>query len=331
MRLESVWFFLLLCAVIYSSAQTAESDSVFPEIGTPSIKEAEAWREDSLHRMNPLIPGAGSMVLPGAGQIITGHYVKAGFLLALEAIFVGQAIYWRGDSRIDEIKATNQFNSTMDPWLAQDSLTRTNDRLDSALSREESYIGYHGAMDKRFSFYNFSVWAAGAYIYNVLDAVNSSNFFKNSEPKKPGTAFLLAAVPGLGLGQLYNGSVSKAGMVMMGQFSLGAMAYNSHRLMKNADNNYARLTVSSADSLTKAVSSMPRGRSSSYSGTWGSVRYRAFTNRNMYLWYGIFFYFYSMFDATVDAYLHDYPGKMRIEPDLGVNEREIRFSLYTSF
>jgi len=321
--LEFLWCLMVACTVISASAQTTENDSIFPDIGKRSVKETVAWREDSLHRKNPVIPGVASLIVPGAGQIITGHYVKASFFIALESIFVGQALYWRSNSDIGDQNAQYHFNSAMRKWKGQDSLDRFNSRLDSVRSVEDFNLDHHGVMDWRFSSYNFTVWAVGAYIYNVLDAINSSNYFKNSEPKKAGTAALLAAVPGLGLGQLYNGSVSKAGMVIMGQFSLGVMAWNSYRLMRDAENNYGRLSAAT-DSLTKAIAP-------DYTGRWGSTRYRAFTNRNMYLWYGIFYYFYSMFDATVDAYLHDYPNKMRIEPDLGISEKEIKFSLSSTF
>jgi hypothetical protein len=321
MRCESVWLFLLLC-IFYSNAQTVESDSVYPDITTPSIKESVAWREDSLHRTNPFVSGTASMIVPGAGQILTGHYVMAGFIIALEAIFAGQANYWSATAKIRDQNANYDYSMNMRNWSVSDTATRS--RLDSATIKEQYMVDRHGALECRFSSYNFAVWAVGAYIYNILDAVNSSNFFKNSSPKNPGTAAWLAAVPGLGLGQLYNGSVSKAGMVIMGQFSLGVMAYNSHRLMIDAENNYLRINGPNADSLTKVVAT-------TFSGNWSGLQYRAFTNRNMYLWYSIFFYFYSIFDATVDAYLHDYPQKMKIEPDLGVSEKEIRFSLSTTF
>jgi hypothetical protein len=324
MRLESAVIFLLLCNACSLIAQTAENDSTFPIIGKPSIKETMAWREDSLYRKNPVIAGGASALLPGAGQIYTGHYIKACFFIALEALLTGQIIYWRSNSEIQEENANNALKTYMIPWMALDSTARYQSRLDSASYRENYFLGRHDAMDMRFSSYNFTVWAVGTYLYNVLDAVNSSNYFKTSETKKPGTAALLAAVPGLGLGQLYNGAVSKAGMVTMGQFSLAAMAWNSHRLMKDAENHYGRLSIATADSLTKAVGA-------AYTGKWASLRYRAFTNRNMYLWYGIFFYFFSIGDATVDAYLHDYPEKMRIEPDLGISGKEIRFSLSTTF
>jgi hypothetical protein len=134
---------------------------------------------------------------------------------------------------------------------------------------------------------------------------------------------MLAAVPGLGLGQMYNGSLGKAGMVMMGQVSLGIMSYSNERLIKMTEANSIRLKFST-DSLTQLVSRQ-------YADDWGSYRYRAFTNRNMYLWYSMFFYFYSIFDAVVDSYLHDYPQKMKIAPDLMVGKGHLSLSLSTTF
>jgi hypothetical protein len=101
------------------------------------------------------------------------------------------------------------------------------------------------------------------------------------------------------------------------------MAYNSHRLMNNATLHYARLNDPHADSLTVLFRN-------TYSDDWFSFRQRSFTNRNMYLWYSIFFYFYSIFDSVVDAYLHDYPQKMKIAPDLVVGPEFISITISTT-
>jgi Family of unknown function (DUF5683) len=110
----------------------------------------------------------------------------------------------------------------------------------------------------------------------------------------------------------------------MGQVSLGLMAYSNQRLMTRAEANYARLNAPGADSLTRQVAAQ-------FNESWSGARYRAFTNRNMYLWYSIFFYGYSIFDAVVDAYLHEYPEKMKIKPDLVVGNGQIYFALSTTF
>jgi hypothetical protein len=51
----------------------------------------------------------------------------------------------------------------------------------------------------------------------------------------------------------------------------------------------------------------------------------------MYLWYLVFFYGYSIFDAVVDAYLHEYPEKMKIEPDLVITDKMVYCALQTTF
>lgn len=298
------------------------NDSIPVEMMKPAVNEPEAsgWRTDSAKKFNPVAAGALSLVLPGAGQVYTHHYVKAGFFLVLEGAFGGFVYFWKRTAKDRDVEENR--------WLLL-AASDTN-AFARALNREESYLVRHGAVDARLQMYTYAAWAAGGYVFNVLDAIGSSNVFKNSKPRNPTTAALLAAVPGLGLGQWYNGSLSKAGMVMMGQVSLGLMSYNSHRLMTRAEDNYKRLDADDADTVTKQVAGTYSGNST-YKGKWSSTRYRAFTNRNMYLWYSIFFYGYSVFDAVVDACLHEYSEKMKIEPDLVIGPEQVHFTLTTTF
>jgi hypothetical protein len=280
------------------------------------VDELDIWRQDSVCRFNPFVAGAASLVLPGAGQLYTRHYVRAGFFPALEGVFGGFVYFW---------KRTAEYRDEEEQrWLllaASDTGT-----LVRARHLEESYLVRHSAVDARFSMYTYLAWAAGGYLFNVLDAVGSSNVFRDTRPRSATTAALLAAVPGLGLGQWYNGSLSKAGMVMMGQISLGLMSYSSHRLMKRAEGNYQRLNAGKADTAGAGESVF-----NEYSRMWSSTRNRAFTNRNMYLWYSIFFYGYSIFDAVVDAYLHEYAEKMKVEPDLVIGNKKVYLTLTTDF
>jgi hypothetical protein len=326
MKLNKFGLVIILCTgAVWPQGQdtagtvNAENDTGSLIINNLGIKDSESWKPDSVRRFNPVIAGAAS-ILPGAGQVYTHHYVKAGFFLVLEGILGTITYFWGREADKRDLEEKQ--------WLVlADSETNAFGR---ACYREESYLSRHGAVDARFQMYSYLSWAAGGYVFNVLDAIGSSNVFKDSKPRNPATAALLAAVPGLGLGQWYNGSISKAGMVMMGQISLGLMSYNSHRLMSRAEDNYQRLTASTADSITKTVGTTYSGNSD-YKGKWSSTRYRAFTNRNMYLWYSIFFYGYSIFDAVVDASLHEYSEKMKIKPDLVIGPEQIRFTLQTPF
>lgn len=285
--------------------------------GSMSVLEKDKnvmWGDTgSIKRFNPMVSGIASLTLPGAGQLYTGHYIKALFYPALEATFISMSWFWHENASF-----YNKNARVYRAWEEYD--TTLSDKMDH---RELVLINRHKAIESRFSEYNFLTWAIGAHLFNTLDALQSSRFFDNSRERKPKTAALLAAIPGLGMGQLYNGSLSKAGMVMMGQVSLGLMAYNSHRLMKMATMNYARLTDPNADSLTMVLKN-------TYADDWYGSLNRAFTNRNMYLWYSIFFYLYSIFDATVDAYLHDYPEKMKIVPDLVIGPKSISISFSTA-
>ncbi|MBN2035902.1 MAG: hypothetical protein JW768_04095 [Chitinispirillaceae bacterium] len=299
--------------IFYGGYASVNHDSGMLAINRAPHGGEDAWKEDSFKRRNPLVCAMSSLLLPGAGQAYTGHYVKAGFFPALEAVFLSISWFWHENAAVYNLNAKNYR-----AWEAFD--TTAHGKADF---NERALISRFNALNARFSEYNFFSWAMGAHVFNLLDAVQASNAFRNTGERNPKTAGLLAAVPGLGLGQIYNGSYSKAGMVMMGQVSLGIMAYNSQRLMDRADDNYRRLSDPRVDSLTMLL-----GRQ--YADDWYSYRSRSFTNRNMYLWYSIFFYLYSMFDAVVDAYLHDYPEKMRIAPDLVLESKRIYFSLTTT-
>jgi TM2 domain-containing membrane protein YozV len=318
MKLNKLGLIFVLCTGTLEPRAWGEAaagnDSDSLRIGTLPIRESEVWRSDSVRKFNPMISGTASLILPGAGQLYTGHYVKAGFFLALEAIFGSMANFWRQTAINDDADVKRWETAAADT-----------DRVESSKCREESYLSYQQVLEARYSAYNFLAWAIGAHLFNVLDGIGCSNYFQNSKEKKPLTAALLASVPGLGLGQWYNGSLSKAGMVMMGQVSLGLMAYNSQRLMQRAEDNYQRLNAGKADTA------LGEKLFSAYSGEWSSRRYRAFINRNMYLWYSVFFYGYSLFDAVVDAYLHEYSKKMKIQPDLVLGNKQVNFTLQTTF
>jgi hypothetical protein len=51
----------------------------------------------------------------------------------------------------------------------------------------------------------------------------------------------------------------------------------------------------------------------------------------MYLWYSILFYFYGILDAVVDAHLHDAGAKMKLEPDLVPQNKQVGLTLTVPF
>ncbi len=263
-----------------------------------------------------------SALLPGAGQFYTGHFVKGGTFLALEGIAGGTALYWHSEASRREGLISHYSDSSRAYLRLADGLE--GEALDSMLytAGRFSVLGERARFETdmaRFTSYNALAWMIGGYVYNVMDALGESGALSHPGERDPGRAGWLAAVPGLGLGQLYNGYPGKAGMVIMTQFSLGVMAYNHHRLMGRASEQYNLMRDS-----TSAVYAY-RSEHLSY---WKSRYDEAFSKRNTYLWYSLAFYLYSIFDSVVDAHLSDYMEKMGLQPDLaiGADEASVRIT-----
>jgi hypothetical protein len=310
---------LLLATSLRAQGGSEIVDSL--QIGLLPGGDSDTVAVPMLRLYDPVKVGTASLIIPGLGQVYTQHYFKTVFFIGIEALFGSMAYFWNQSAAVDEEAAAYDLVGLH---------SGNTSKFDSAQSVEQSRLDHYSAISARFSGYNFLTWMIGAHIYNTLDAIDASNYFKNYHERNPGTAFLLAVIPGLGLGQIYNGAWSKAGLVIMGQWSLGMMAFNNQRLMVQAQNNFERLNTplpdSSADSIRALIVA-----NTPYSVDWASARYTAFSNRNMFMWYSIFFYGYSIFDAVVDAYMHDYSEKMQIKPDLVVGMKSIQFSLETKF
>ena len=274
--------------------------------------------DTTLSVSKPLLVGGASLLLPGAGQFYTKHYVKAGTFLALEAITASVSYYWYQTASSREEEAELFF---------QTALKDTG--IGKVKSLEQARLMKGSVLDARFKSYNALSWCIGGYVFNVLDALAGTKIFHDDAQKDPLVAAWLSAVPGLGLGQFYNGSVSKAGLVLMTQTSLGIVAYNHHRLMRKAETQYGRLSkeIRKIDNIRDPESVAY----SDYRADWDSKRRNALRNRNTYLWYSLFFYLYGIFDAVVDAHLHDYNDKMRIYPDLVPQNGGAQLNMNISF
>jgi hypothetical protein len=311
---------LLLAIVLHAGAADPGADSL--PLGRYPGNDSDTVTVAKLRLYDPEAVAGASFIVPGLGQITTQHYIRPVFFLAAESILASMTYFWN-QTAIGSEQTVGDYIA-----LSQGDVPHGLTVIDSAEDVERARLQHYSTLTSRFSAYNYLTWLIGAHIYNVLDAVDCSNHFKDEEPRSAGKAFWLATIPGLGLGQIYNGDWSKAGIIIMGQWSLGMMAFNNQRLMIVAQDNFARLNTPLADSANEAIRSQV---ATDLSQEWSSARYSAFSNRNMFLWYSIFFYGYSIFDAVVDAYLHDYNSKMNIKPDLAVGMKSVEFSLRTDF
>lgn len=264
---------------------------VFAESGMDTAQSEKKTDSISVPRYNPYVSGGVSLLLPGAGQFYTRHYFKGSLFLLGGGITAGVAAYQFNDANNYKKEKRELFS------MAKTDIGNADSILQAAESKE------YDERRARYRGYNAIAWGTGVYVFSLLDAVSSTGVIDKTGERSPLRAGLLSAIPGLGLGQWYNGSLSKAGMIFMGQMSLGVVAANYHRLMNKADREYTKVR----DTLST---------DNTYEEKWDSERNSAFKYRNSYMWYSLFYYFYGIFDAVVDAHLHDYPEKMRLYPDL---------------
>ena len=294
MPFRIIKLYIIVAGLACSTLHARSVDSI------GSVDSIHIGKRDSTAKVwNPAVVGVLSAVIPGAGQVYTGHYVKAVSFLALEGISGGMAIFWHGESEKRSKAADDAMKLLPFATNAGDSLTGI----------EVSKLMDFDALSARYTMYDALSWMIGGYLYNILDGLGSSRFFITDDKKSVATAAWLSAIPALGLGQLYNGSVAKAGMVMMTQTSLGLIAINEHRLMRESQQH-----LLAAESIKDtAGANLISDRTIQ---DWKFRQDAAFRNRNSFLWYSLFFYLYGILDAVVDAHLHDYERKIRAWPDL---------------
>jgi len=319
----------MLTILFFSSFGFCEEDSIKTHTDSSAITVVQPDSSRVLkHLFDPKVAAISSLI-PGGGQVYTKHYIKAGIFVAAE-IGVGllgyQRYIWQKDLRhaADSVSGlAKQYADSVQHDSAQgkaiDTLYR-NQGIDYQLEADRDRYDEKAA----FNVVEQCVaWAIGIYYYNIMDAIHATEFFKDDNKRNPMRAGLLSAIPGLGLGQIYNGELSKAGMILMTQLNMGLIAFNYQRIMTDCENYEAAIYVNT-----------PKGNeftAKGYSDDWESRRQDAFKNRNMWIWYSLGFYFYSIFDAIVDAHLHDANVKMKLEPDLVPQSKLIGLSLTMPF
>lgn len=330
------------------SADTGETDlsqrkpdSAGQYITLPRLKTGDESTDLQQHIYNPLVAGALSSLVPGAGQIYCstgpedmarrrGQWIRGGLYLTAQGIAVGVLVnrvaYYRYlcDALDDSAGVRGAYRRIADTAIDAAVQAAAQKNYQKATLHYE--ILRFSRRAGRYNMYQAAGWNAGIYLFNVMNAIGASRYFENDNPKNPVTAAWLSAVPALGLGQLYNGAVSKAGMIWMAQTMLVYMAFNYHRLMIDCMEQQDMLADTS--DWRYAYRNDP---ADNYQKQWEDKYNESFRRRNMYLWYGVFFYFYAIFDAAVDAHLHDYRRKVLLEPALDWRRERIGLSIAADF
>jgi hypothetical protein len=272
-----------------------------------------------------------SAAVPGAGQLRRGAYLKAaGFFIGEVSFGLVAHNRWTAidyyDTRLTAIERTlDTLQRQRDIYRAMqavheqmyvpglyagrashtmpyDSFVHSADAQYRAMLQSRELALYR-KKQSRYEFYNWVCVTATWHLYNVCDALAGTSWHDDHGARDPLVAGSLSAVPFLGLGQVYNGSFSKAGLVCAVTTSLSFMALNYHRLMQ-----YAAQKARYYDTHPEIEGAREMEM------TWRDMHNDAFNLRNVYLWYDLVFYLYGIFDAVVDAHLHDMPVQMKFSP-----------------
>ncbi|MGD9201206.1 MAG: DUF5683 domain-containing protein [Chitinispirillia bacterium] len=182
----------------------------------------------------------------------------------------------------------------------------------------ESDLARYRRQTGRFNALQGFGWTLGFYIWNVVNAFHYSNHLHDNEPRNPKTAAWLSAIPFLGLGQIYNGSFQKAGFIWTTHTMLSIMAFNTNKQMNKAIDFQNKIKNTESISLINK---------NNFYDQWEGEYNSAFRQRNTWLWYLFILYFYGIFDAAVDAHLHDYKKKIKLRPDVIFEDESLSFKI----
>ncbi len=320
--------------ILHDSLQTDSADSF--ELVMPPTELTEDPSLTEPVRYNPLTSVGLSAVLPGLGQIYCRKRVKGVLFMGTEIIWTLYTINRMNRYKYTLQKPIDDYSLLIDQHL--ETLSDYTPNMEAYTQHYDNLIDAQMGYDlvryrqrtARYASYHGVGWMAGLYLWNIWDALDCSNALKNNNPRNPAAAAWLSAIPFLGLGQIYNGSYSKAGLIWTIHTLLAYMSYNHNRLLNDCINK--RNQVESTQSVSSNIQpDKQTDLKTWYIARWDEEYNIAFRKRNTYLWYFVLFYFYGVFDAAVDAHLHDYKIKIRLRPELDTENESLKLKMDVDF
>jgi hypothetical protein len=187
--MDSIRFFLISLFVFAALALGQEVN----EQGRIQKSDSITFvKKDSVKTVKSYSPGlalAASLVIPGAGQIYTRHYIKAGLFFVSE-IGVGLFGYQRYIYRVALRKNADIYADSA--AMFKDLVTITKSSLDSTIF-DTTDVGFKYKLkadsarfeenDTRNVLFQSLSWMLGIYYYNVLDALQSAGVLRDNSKK----------------------------------------------------------------------------------------------------------------------------------------------------
>jgi hypothetical protein len=246
-----------------------------------------------------------SALVPGGGQIYGKHPVRGGFLIGMETLLAGLAVY---SSLVDIPRWRDLANEALDSadiLFLEQSLNPDNAstleprrKAKIAFARDRSQL----AAQQQDLVNSQIAWALGLHMYGMLDAAEIAWLSRhgNTESRSVRRAMFYGMIfPGGG--QLYNHRYGKFGMLWM---TIGASVVSAWSRQEMVELFNRRMNVARAENDTKGLAEMDKDR----------TLYRK--RRNQYFWGMALFYVYAVLDGMVDASLSDFdaPSRFAVMP-----------------
>lgn len=248
-------------------------------------------------------------ILPGGGQYYTGHYVRGGFITAIELGLVYEVFFnksYQYDRVLEQAKpfqdSVSHYTKLIMDTPSRDSLLVYQNRRLDYLNRVRFYS------DKKMEQEDLRkaemAWLYGVQVYGMFDAFGIwyNNNHRSVELRSMKKALLWGLIPGFG--QMYNGEFGKAGLLYMSFIGASVSVWTSQNMVNYyLDRKHLLAAEASNDTELDRV-------------TERVTYYRK--NRNQYIWATALLYLYSLGDAVVDALLSDFdnPIHMALAPRL---------------
>lgn len=299
----------LMAALLLSVSAFAGSPLQKGVTGIEAIDTLKVNEWDIPTEHNSLLATMLLSVLPGGGQYYTGHYVRGGFITAIELGLVYEVFFnksYQYDRVLEQAKpfqdSVSYYTKMIMEASSRDSLSYYQNRRLDYLNRVRFYS------DKKMEQEDLRkaemAWLYGVQLYGMFDAFGIwyNNNHRSVELRSMKKALLWGLIPGFG--QMYNGEFGKAGLLYMSFIGASVSAWTSQNMVKYYLDRKHLLAAESSnatelDRVTERV-----------------TYYRK--NRNQYIWASALLYLYSLGDAVVDALLSDFdnPLHMALVPNL---------------
>lgn len=277
----------------------AQGHSGIPEIDTLPLNDWKVVTEPLSYSKAFLY----SSLLPGGGQFYSGHNVRGGFLVGLETLLGGIALY---SNLVDIPNWRKQANQALDSadilFLEQSTHPEQNAELEKRRTDKIEFARKRTQLASQQEDLSNSqaAWAIGLHVYGVLDAMEIAYLSHHQDTQT--RSVKSALYRGLifpGGGQLYNRRYGKFGMLWMALGASAVSAYSRQEMVSLLNERLAVARVEAGTVSSSTISQLEKDR----------TLYRK--RRNQYFWGMALFYVYASLDGMVDASLADFDAPKR--------------------